>query len=120
MNNHHWIPFYTSVSHYKEILFIFEDEISRVFGKDWYRQERYDKIALEADNLFNELSEFDRKISTLKRKNTLTKEDEIEYSKCIEIGSIKFEEYTYIEDKIIALNSIIERKSWTGINKFIP
>ena len=83
-------------------------------------KERYDKIALEADNLFNELSEFDRKISTLKRKNTLTKEDEIEYSKCIEIGSIKFEEYTYIEDKIIALNSIIERKSWTGINKFIP
>lgn len=104
---------------YRESKFGFD--VNLYMNMDYFSfKERYDKIALEADILFDELSEFDRKISILKRKEHLSKEDEKEYSDCVDLGSIKFEEYTYIENKIIILNEIIKQNQWNEINKYIP
>lgn len=72
----------------------------------------YERTAIEIDHKFNELIELDKKLTALSRKNSLTHKETILYDDYVNRGQIKYERYSFLEDKIAILDKVRENKGW--------
>lgn len=72
----------------------------------------YERTAIEIDHKFNELIELDKKLTALNRKNSLTHKETILYDDYVNRGQIKYERYSFLEDKIAILDKVRKNKGW--------
>lgn len=85
---------------------------------DFYFLNIYHKTAMELDEKFNELVQLDKKITFLKRKGSLNKQEEILYNEYVDLGQFHYERYSFLEDKMTILDKVFkERKNILSNNK---
>lgn len=85
---------------------------------EFYFLNIYHKTAMELDEKFNELVQLDKKITFLKRKGSLNKQEEILYNEYVDLGQFHYERYSFLEDKMTILDKVFkERKNILSNNK---
>lgn len=70
----------------------------------------YERTAIELDKKFNELIDLDKKLTFLKRKGTLNKNETELYDKYVSLGQTYYERYSFLEDKITVLDKVINER----------
>lgn len=72
----------------------------------------YQEVSEEINATFNELVELDRKLTFLNRKNELSAKEQMLYNSYVAIGTFKYERYTFLEEKLLTLNDVIDLNKW--------
>lgn len=77
---------------------------------EFYFLNIYHKTAMELDEKFNELIQLDKKITFLKRKGSLNKQEEILYNEYVDLGQFHYERYSFLEDKMTILDKVLKKR----------
>lgn len=74
--------------------------------------EIYERTSLEAEYIFEKLINLDKKLDILKRKKFLSKEDQLLYNECIELGQHYYSRYGFLDDKLRIMDMVKEKKDY--------
>lgn len=77
---------------------------------EFYFLNIYHKTAMELDEKFNELVQLDKKITFLKRKGSLNKQEEALYNEYVDLGQFHYERYSFLEDKMTILDKVLKKR----------